>query len=317
MAAGEIPTNIFIGRNAHTDERHVRYVLCLNVSNSALNNAHVPLTDRIVGIADAIKKASTPIDAVVLLDVGGKTKGWTALALQFEEATGLHYAGTHYTSALESSYGKAVFIRRTTLAFHHIEQRWVSYSRGIWEGDCTGEDYLEIAFHPVVQEHVAFSNDEEPTLLTRVIRDLTIDVGFVRFYAQRASRHQSIQWINVASSCDVLMGDFKTDVCDTDTFSLFTKADYVHRDLQCTHTFKAFPNCTSRASPAMRAKLNLASEIVEEHEDGSATVRTAVTVDHIFHLAGCADILGPNCYALPTNDFSEHSAIVAELVFAK
>lgn len=319
MAATSEP-NPRIGRDAHPSESFRRYVMCLNIANAKRDDEHNPLCDRIADICGHINRAPTPIDALILLEAGRPSRGisWTSMAASIENFTGLHYVGVRMLNATENPFGKALFIRRSTLALSGMAQRWISQQEHHWDGPHFGLDYLEMIFHPVVQEHAVIVSGRDPELLTRVIRDRSVSFAAFHFPMDRASRMKAADYINQDQCSDVLVGDFNTfpDDGGPEMIKVITSSCYRRKKMPAPYTFKAFEHDLVRKPADFRSQVNEHSEIVQENDDGTLSIRFASTLDHIFYYDDNSDTkVGQGSYVLPMEGASDHEGMVVEVIY--
>lgn len=336
-----------IGRDAKIDETFTRRVLCWNVANAARDDVHNPLATRIPLIIEAVNAVQPPVDVFIVLEANRPSQGksWTAMAAEIEEGTGLSYIGVKSINATAMSFGKALFIRRNTVAVNAFEQRWPPFVGNLWSGDYFGNDVITFGLHPVVVELVdpveLYGADKvgakkEPEMCTRVIRHSGITVGAVHFPMDfNARMDMSTLLHRIGDAADLIMGDFNTfpDWGGPAMLRKMTKRDALTRvpilasdplgpmhtgvQTEVPYTFRAFPHDVIKKPAEFASQLNMDSEIVSINEDGSINVRFASTLDHVFTSSLETTMLRIKCVAsaMPFSDASDHVGVIADITF--
>jgi len=326
-----------IGRDTELDETFTRRVLCWNIANAARDNVHNPLALRIPLIIEDINAVQPPVDVFIVLEANrpSQDKSWTTMAAEIEEGTGLSYVGVKSINATAMSFGKALFIRRSTVAVDEFAQHWTTSGGSQWSGDYFGNDVVTFELHPVLVELVdpveLYGTDsvgakKEPELCTRVIRHTSVTVGAAHLPMDFGARMDVARWVNMTGgNAHVLMGDFNTfpdwggpamleEITKGGTLyyvPILAPEDGTGVRTEVPYTFRAFPHDVIKKPAEFISQLNAHSEVVSTNEDGSINVRFASTLDHVFTWSDVKCVAS----AMPFSDASDHVGVLADITF--
>ncbi len=241
------------------------------------------------------------------------------MAALLEKLTNLSYVGIKLLNATGMCYGKALFIRQSTIAVKDFIQFWTTQTLSPWSGDYYGNDVVIASFYPVVQDETL-----DGKIATRVIRNSSVAVSAFHFPMKTDERMKVSHWMNehLVRFASVAMGSFNTfpdDGEDVKMLEAITAGEHIQEVVTNDEiTFQGFSNDLVKKPADFRDKLNAHSEVVSENEDGTINVRFASKLDRVFNVffdneveKGCALF----AKVLPITEASNRSCVIAIVHF--
>jgi hypothetical protein len=293
-----------------SDEMHQRRVACYNIANAVRDEKEMPLAPRIPLIIDVINHAN--LDAIILLEAGRSSGGktWSRMAAEIEEGTGLEYMGIYLVNATQAPFGKALFIRRATMAVKTYNRAWIGKTLiSSWGGDGYGSDVVMADLYPVIDG--------------KVVVNQHINLWAAHFPMRRDARLDASRALRDALTADtIVMGDFNVfendggpEMIDIITSRHGSAEHWKEVPIKELYTFDAFVHDVNEIPASNRHSLPVGSTIVFENpEKGTIGVRFVGKLDRVFAHSNVM-VFGTETY-FSDPKASDHALVVVNYVCA-
>jgi hypothetical protein len=280
-------------------------IACRNIANAKRDEEVTPLWSRLPNIIEEIK-IDNP-DVLVLLEAGRPSEdhSWGEMALLIENETGLRHEGTKRLNPSKDSFGKAVFIKPSTVAISSFQQKWINFLQapiGVFCGPHWGNDVIQLTIHPVLDWKVCVNRK--------------LELAFSHFPMGDEDRIATANWINenISPNINILMGDLNTfedrlgpkikEILGKNLSNVFTKNQI---------TFRGFDHDIITVK---NEKLNLFPDFktMEKGETESKIIASG-WLDHIFI---SKDTTWEKAKVLPltsSNHWSDHAQLSLDVLF--
>lgn len=249
-------------------------IVCWNIANSKRDNDFHNLIVRLLSIIATIRSMKPDVliwlEARDVIDLLKVKRPFTEIALEIERSTGLVYAGTDYTNATGSSFGKAVFYNPERAYINKSSQRWTNeLSPRTPSGDGFGNSITHLNISPVISG--------------KIVINKSFSVGVVHLPMNLSSRIKICKYLRKYNRSDIVMGDFNTfpDDGGDEMMNILCSGDYSETLPESSITFRAFDGDEITIENSKLHKFPPSTRVVSKNEDGeSITILPSSFLDH-------------------------------------